>query len=97
MKSISYYEKQYQKELELADKHKKNAADIRKQIDAIKGKMTLSAINALNLNGSEYEQLLKLLKQDKKSVLEAVQLITGEETINEKEREEEGEENEKTE
>ena len=75
MKSIEYYENKLKKELELSEKHKKNAADLKKEIDKLKGKMTMTAVNALNLNGAEYNRLMKLLKQDKKSVMEAIDLV----------------------
>ena len=94
MKSISFYEKQYQKEMELAEKHKKNAADIRKTIDAVKGKLTISAMNALNLNSAEYNQLMKFLKQDKKTICEALDLVVGKEP---QEGKNNGEEDEKVE
>lgn len=92
MKSISFYEKQYQKEMELVEKHKKNAADIRKTIDTLKGKLTISAMNALNLNSAEYDQLMKFLKQDKKTICEAIDLVVGNNFQKEK-----GEKNEKEE
>jgi len=94
MKSIEYYKKQLQKELDLCEKHKKNAADLRKEIEKLKGKMTMSAVNALNLSAAEYNRLMKLLKQDKKSVLEAIDLVIPGEQLNHTEK---GETNEKME
>ena len=93
--SITYYESQLEKELALMEKHKKNAADLRKEIDKLKGEMTVSAVNALNLNGAEYSRFMKLLKQDKKSVMEAVDLVI--EGENSKNRREGGGNEEKTE
>lgn len=81
MKSIEYYEKQLQKELNLIEKHKKNATDLRKEIDNLKGKQTVAAVNALNLNGAEYDRFMQLLKQDKKSVIEAIDLVMGTENV----------------
>lgn len=94
MKSISFYEKQYRKEMELAEKHKKNAADIRKEMEALKGKLAVSAINALNLSAEEYNSLMTFLKKDKKNICEAIELIIGEKT---EEKTEEGAEDEKVE
>lgn len=71
MKSIEQLEQAYQKELDLAEKHKKAAADIRKQIEHQQGKMIMQSINALNMSGSEYDRFHKLLKSGKKTVLEA--------------------------
>lgn len=71
MKSIEQLEQAYQKELALAEKHKKAAADIRKQIEHQQGKMIMQSINALNMSGSEYDRFNNLLKSGKKTVLEA--------------------------
>lgn len=78
MKSIEQLEAAYQKELALAEKHKKAAADIRKQIDHQQGKMIMQSITALNMSGPEYDKFNKLLKSGKKNVLEAAeQVIAG--------------------
>lgn len=77
MNAIATLEKKYQRELELIDKHKKNAADLKKEIEVQKGKITISVLNSLNLSGEEYRRLMKLLKQDKKSIFEAVDLVLG--------------------
>lgn len=78
MKSMEQLEKNYEKELKLAEQHKKNAADIRKQMDMQMGKVVGQKINSLNMNGAEYDRLMKLLGSGKKSVLEAVELVLGE-------------------
>lgn len=78
MKSMEQLEKNYEKELKLAEQHKKNAADIRKQMDLQMGKAVGQKINSLDMNGAEYDRLMKLLGSGKKSVLEAVELVLGE-------------------
>ena len=78
MKSMEQLEKKYEKELKLAEQHKKNAADIRKQMDVQMGKAVGQKINSLDMNGAEYDRLMKLLGSGKKSVLEAVELVLGE-------------------
>ena len=75
MKSIEQLEAAYQKELDLVEKHKKAAADIRKQIDHQQGKMIMQSISALNMSGSEYDKFIKLLKSGKKTVLEAAEQV----------------------
>lgn len=73
MKSMEQLEKAYQKELELAEKHKKNAADIKKQMELQQGKMISQKINSMNLSGAEYDRLMQLLASGKKTVLEAAE------------------------
>lgn len=80
MKSMEQLEKMYAKEIELADKHKKNAADIKKQMELLQGKMIGQKINSLNMNGSEYDKLMKLLSSGKKTVLEAAEIVLEERT-----------------
>ena len=75
MKSIEQLEQAYQKELDLAEKHKKAAADIRKQIEHQQGKMIMQSITALNMSGTEYDKFIKLLKSGKKNVLEAAEQV----------------------
>ena len=75
MKSIEQLETAHQKELDLAEKHKKAAADIRKQIEHQQGKMIMQKINALNMSGSEYDRFNKLLKCGKKTILEAADMV----------------------
>lgn len=78
MKSIEQLETAYQKEMALAEKHKKTASDIRKQIEHQQGKMIMQSINALNMSGSEYDRFNRLLKSGKKTVLEAAdQVLAG--------------------
>lgn len=78
MKSIEQLEQAYQKELALVEKHKKAAADIRKQIEYQQGKRIMQSINDLNMSGSEYDIFNKLLKSGKKTVLEAAdQVLAG--------------------
>lgn len=78
MKSMEKLEEMYKKELELADKHKKCAAEIKNEMEMNKGKEANKKINALNLNGIEYDRFIKLLNADKKTVMEAVNSVLGE-------------------
>lgn len=75
MKTIDQLEKQLEKENQLIEKHKRNAADIKKQIEQQKGNLTIKAVNSLNLTGTELKLFLNLLK-DKKTVMEAASLFT---------------------
>ena len=75
MKSMEQLEKAYKKELDLAEKHKKNAADIKKQMELQQGKMISQKINSMNLNGAEYDRLMQLLASGKKTVLEAAEIF----------------------
>lgn len=75
MKSMEQLEKAYLKELELSDKHKKNAADIKKQMELQQGKAITQKINSMNMNGAEYDQFMRMLAGGKKTVLEAASLV----------------------
>ncbi len=75
MKSMEQLEKAYQKELELSRKHKKAAEDIKKQMELQQGKAVNQMVNAMNLNGAEYDRFMKLLAGGKKTVLEAAELV----------------------
>lgn len=68
-------EKAYQKELELSQKHKKAADDIKKQMEYMQGKAISQKINAMNMNGAEYDRFMRLLAGGKKSVLEAAEHV----------------------
>ena len=61
MKTIEQLEKELEKENQLIEKHKKNVADIKKQIEYQRGILTTKAVNSLNLTGKELKQFLKLL------------------------------------
>ena len=58
----------------LADKHKKAAADIKKQMEFQQSKTITAKFNAMNMNGAEYERFIHLLASGKKTVLEAADL-----------------------
>lgn len=88
MKSFEALQKSYEKEIALAEKHKQNAADIKREMDALRGKVSNRKISALNFNGQEYDRFLRLLDADKKTVLEAVDLVLGSRNAQEVEREE---------
>ena len=70
-------EKAYEKEIRLSEQHKKNAEDIRKQMEWQRQKAFGQKVNALNMNSSEYDLLLKLLASGKKTVMEAVEIVLG--------------------
>ncbi len=84
MKSMEQLEKAYERELELAEKHKRTAADIKKQIDVLQGKMITQKINALNLSGEEYDRFICLIGSSKKTVLEAADQVLGRQEQQEK-------------
>lgn len=75
MKTMEQLEAAYQKELDLADRHKKNAAAIKKQMELQQGKTIAAKVNALNMNGSEYDRFIHLLASGKKTVLEAADVV----------------------
>lgn len=75
MKTMEQLEKSYEKEKRLAEQHKKNAADIKKQMELLQGKSVSQKITSLNMSGAEYDRLMKLLSSGKKSVMEAVNLV----------------------
>ncbi len=75
MKSMEQLEKAYQKELELSKKHKKTAEDIKKQMELQQGKAVNQMVNAMTMNGAEYDRFMKLLAGGKKTVLEAAELV----------------------
>lgn len=78
MRTIEQLEQQYQKETALAEKHKKAAADIRKQIETQQGKVITQKINALNMTGAEYDKFIKLISSGKKTILQAADQALGE-------------------
>lgn len=78
MKSMEQLERAYQKELDLAEKHKKNAADLKKQMELQQGKMISQKINGMNMSGAEYDRFMRLLASGKKTVLEAAELVLAE-------------------
>lgn len=78
MKTMEQLETAYQKELSLAEKHKKAAADIKKQMELLQGKTIIQKINSMNMSGSEYDKFIKLLSSGKKTVLETADQVLGE-------------------
>lgn len=75
MKTMEQLERAYQKEMEMSQKHKKNAEDIKKQMEHMQGKAISQRVNALNMNGAEYDKFMKLLSGGKKSVMEAAEFV----------------------
>lgn len=78
MKTMEQLETAYQKELSLAEKHKKAAADIKKQMELLQGKMVIQKINSMNMSGAEYDKFIKLLSSGKKTVLETADQVLSE-------------------
>lgn len=76
MKNLEKLEEHYQRELMLAEKHKKNAEDLRKEIELLKGSQISQKVKALNFNGEEYKKLIDFLN-DKKGLMEAIEHATG--------------------
>ena len=77
MKTIEQLEKAYEKERRLAEQHKKNAEDCKKQIEQLQLKNVSQKVISLNMSAKEYDDFMKLLKSGKKSVFEAVNLVVG--------------------
>lgn len=98
MKSMEQLEKMYEKEIKLSEQHKKNAADIKKQMELQMGKAAVQKITALNMTGTEYDKLMKLLGSGKKTVLEAAGMVLNADMEEKgKKRREETEKEQKTE
>ncbi|MBD5469908.1 MAG: hypothetical protein HDR19_01960 [Lachnospiraceae bacterium] len=76
MKNLEKLEEHYHKELALAEKHKKNAEDIKKEIELLKGSQINQKIKSLNINGDEYKKLMDLL-DNKKELMEAIEIVSG--------------------
>lgn len=72
MKNIEKLKERYAKECELEAKHRKNAKDLKKQIELAEGQELRGFINELKLSEKEYITLKKLLKNDRKDFLEMV-------------------------
>lgn len=77
MKNMEQLEAAYQKEMGLIEKHKNAAADIKKQMEHLQGKMVVQKINSMNMNGAEYDRFIKLLSSGKKTVLETADQVLG--------------------
>ena len=78
MKTMEQLEKAYEKEVQLAEKHKQNAAAYKKQMEQLQLKNVTQRVVSLNMSAKEYDDFMKLLKSGKKSVFEAVNLVIGE-------------------
>lgn len=75
MKNMEQLQKNYDREVKLAEQHKKQAADIKKQMEFLQNKSINQKITSLNMSGAEYDRFMKLLSSGKKNVLEAVNLV----------------------
>lgn len=69
---IAKLTEQYDRELELAEKHKKKAKAIAEQIKYIKGEECNDRINRLNLTPEQFNSVLRLL-DDKTQLMDAVE------------------------
>ena len=75
MKTIEQLEKAYQKEMELSEKHKKAAMDIKKQMEHQRNNGYIQKISVMNMTGAEHDKFMRLLAGGKKSVMEAAEIV----------------------
>ncbi len=75
MKSLEQLIELQKKELELAENHRKKAADLKRQIEIYRCDTAQKKLNALNLTGQEYDRLMSLLSSGKVNVLAAADII----------------------
>lgn len=75
MKNIEKLEQAYQKEMDLSERHKKAAADIKKEMELLQGKLIMQKITSMNMSGAEYDRFIKLLSGGKKTVLDAADQV----------------------
>lgn len=68
MKNLDKLQESYEKELELARKHKKRADELKQKIDEQKSMLLQRKMQELNLTPEEYEKFLDFVS-DKKIVL----------------------------
>ena len=78
MKTMEQLEKAYEKEKRLAEQHRKNAVDYKKQMEQLQYKNVNQKVAALNMSAEEFDAFIKLLNSGKKSVFDAVSLVMGE-------------------
>lgn len=74
MKNIDSLIAKWQKETKIAEEHQKIADDLKKQIDSIRAEEFNSTISKLNLDSSEMDAFLKLMRSGKQNVMKAVEL-----------------------
>ncbi len=77
MKNMEQLEAAYKKEMGLIEKHKTLAADIKKQMEHLQGKMVIQKVNSMNMSGAEYDRFIRLLSSGKKTVLETADQVLG--------------------
>ena len=77
MKTIEQLEKAYEREKRLAEQHRKNAADYKKQMEQLQFKSVNQKVASLNMSAEEFDAFIKLLNSGKKSVFDAVNLVMG--------------------
>ena len=65
------------KERDLAEKHKKEADRLKKEIEYLRNQEIQKSVNKMNLNAEEYSRFIHALN-DKESLLEAIEIIAGE-------------------
>lgn len=87
-KKLEKLEELYQKECALAEKHRKNARDIKEQIEEYRGEMVHRAINNLKLSEDDFKWFLSHLG-DKKNIHQVIEELKkkkgGEDSQDEKE------------
>lgn len=74
MKSLESLSKMYEKEKQLAERHKAKAQSIKEEMDLIQNKQISKRIHALNLTAEEFRELSSLL-DSKKTLQEAIHIL----------------------
>ena len=77
MKTMEQLEKAYEREKRLAEQHRKNAADYKKQMEQLQFKSVNQKVASLSMSAEEFDAFMKLLNSGKKSVFDAVNLVMG--------------------
>ncbi len=75
MRSVEQLTNLLQKEEELAERHRKKAADLKKQIELYRCDIVQKKLNSLNLSASEYDKVMSLLASGKGSILAAAEIV----------------------
>ncbi len=89
MKSVEQLTNLLNKEEELVEKHRKKAADLKKQIELYRCDIAQKKLNSLNLSGSEYDKVMSLLSSGKGSVLAAAEIVLADTTAQQHQNHEE--------
>lgn len=78
MKSLEQMSNLLKKEEEAIERHRKRAADLKKQIELYRSDAAQKKLNSLNLSGSEYDKVMSLLASGKMNVLAAAEYVLAE-------------------